>query len=114
MSVGRGLAPCLHRQRYFYFVAASTDETTEDTRFDEDEDETRSYDDSTHRHYDPVMETVAPGTKYLSSKSIPSARRRQHNRLAVSRTPFIQPVFGEHGKYEKKTPRLLQKFGPFC
>ena len=114
MSVGRGLAPRLHRQRYFYFVAASTDETTEDTRFDEDEDETRSYDDSTHRHYDPVMETVAPGTKYLSSKSIPSARRRQHNRLAVSRTPFIQPVFGEHGKYEKKTPRLLQKFGPFC
>ena len=80
--------------RYFLFVAANVDETTEDTRFDEDEDETRSYDDSTHRHYDPVMETVAPGTKYLSSKSIPSARRRQHNRLAVSRTPFIQPVFG--------------------
>ena len=78
-------------------MAANVDETTEDTRFDEDEDETRSYDDSAHRHYDPVMETVAPGTKYRSSKSIPSARRRQHNRLAVSRTPFIQPVFGEYG-----------------
>ena len=100
MSVGQGSHHALIAKRYFHFVAASVDETTEDTRIDEDQDETRSYDDTTHRHYDPAMEMVAPGTKYLSSKSIPSARRRQHNRLAVSRTPFIQPVFGKH-----KTPQ---------
>ena len=71
----------------------AADETVEDTRPDEDDDELlEAHDDKTHRNFDSWAQHVAPGTKFPSAKNVPSARRRQHHRLAVSRTPLIAPV----------------------
>lgn len=45
-----------------------------------------------HRHYDATAESVPPGATFASAKSVTGARRRRQARLAVSRTPFIEPI----------------------
>ena len=74
-------------------AGAAADETIEDTREDDDE-LLEAHDDKTHRNFDPWVQHIAPGTKFPSAKNVASARRRQHHRLAVSRTPLIAPVGG--------------------
>ena len=74
-------------------AGVAADETIEDTRPDEDEDELlEAHDDQTHRNFDSWVQHAAPGAKFPSAKNVASARRRQHHRLAVSRTPLVAPV----------------------
>ena len=48
-----------------------------------------------HRHYDSKAESSVPGSVYPSTASgVDSARRRRQARLAVSRTPTIEPIAG--------------------
>ena len=49
--------------------------------------------DDHHRHSDPIMEHVPPGTHYKSPfRHVPGCRRRKTARLGVSRIPFIEPI----------------------
>ena len=63
--------------------------TLEDTCADEDDAVPA---EPHHRHYDATAEDVPPGATFASAKSVTGARRRQQARLAVSRTPFIEPI----------------------
>jgi len=56
-----------------------------------------------HRHYDETAENVLAGTAFPSAQSVTGARRRQQARLAVSRTPFIEPLgMKREAFYEQK------------
>ncbi len=64
--------------------------TLEDTIDDEDD---ALPTDATHRHYDPFMEHVTPGTTFKSAfKNVPGCRRRKTTCLGVSRIPFLEPI----------------------
>jgi len=52
-----------------------------------------------HRHYDSFAEDVAPGTVFSVGCGIEGARRRQQTRLAVCRTPFIEPLADKRESY---------------
>ena len=94
-------------------AGVAADETIEDTRPDEDDDALlEAHDDKTHRNYDPWVQHVAPGTKLPSAKNVPSARRRQHHRLAVSRTPLIAPVGATRESHYES--RLILAFPWYC
>ena len=55
----------------------------EDTRFVETD----------HRHFDAFMEGEPPGKKYQARRSgVPSAKRRMHARLGVTRTWNMEPI----------------------
>ena len=100
------------RPRYLCFTGSCNDESIEDTRADEDEDGRLFQDDEKHRHYDPLMAGVAPGTKYPSAKNIPSARRRVQTRLGVTRSPFIEPIGATRENHYQC--RLLLGLAWFC
>ena len=92
-------------------AGVAADETIEDTRPDEDET-LEAHDDETHRNFDTWVQHVTPGTKFPSAKNVPSARRRQHHRLAVSRTPLIAPVGASRESHYES--RLILAFPWFC
>ena len=69
-------------------------------------------DDTSHVHHDPLMASVAAGTKYPSAKNIPSARRRQQTRLGVTRSPFIEPIGATRENHYQC--RLLLGLSWFC
>ena len=48
-----------------------------------------------HRHFDSKAESLVPRSVYPSTASgVDGARRRRQARLAVSRTPTIEPIAG--------------------
>ena len=106
---GRGVS---RRARYFCFIGSYDEESIEDTRADEEEDGRLVADDTSHVHHDPLMASVAAGTKYPSAKNIPSARRRQQTRLGVTRSPFIEPIGATRENHYQC--RLLLGLSWFC
>ena len=62
------------------------------TMEDDDEDDARHV-LRDHRHYDEFMENEPVGKRYLARMTgVPSARRRHHARLGVSRVAFLEPI----------------------
>ena len=62
------------------------------TMEDNDEDDARHV-LRDHRHYDEFMENEPVGKRYLARMTgVPSARRRHHARLGVSRVAFLEPI----------------------
>ena len=77
----------------YYCTAKSTalaEETNENTMADED----GFIDcDHSHRNYDLISESTAPGTKLPSDvKGLETLCRRSQSRLGVTRTPFLEPL----------------------
>ena len=75
--------------RYFLMAGeAQVSSTSEDTVVEEDFAQEVS-----HRNHDPWAENVQVGTHFLASqKHVPGCRRRQTNRMGVSRLPMIEPI----------------------
>ena len=76
---------------------ADTDETSAGTTADDDYDEEDADDvrfvESHHRHFDAFMEQEVPGKRYFSRiRGVPSAKRREHSKLAVSRYWQPEPI----------------------
>ena len=90
--------------RYFAWAGdgpAAHESTVDDTISDE---EFEAVPDKAHRHYDPAMERVAPGTRFSSTcKHIEGCRRRNNHCLGVNRTSLIEPIGGKRELfYEQK------------
>jgi hypothetical protein len=68
--------------------------------------------DTSHRHYDEIMEAVEAGSTFPSAKHVNGARRRKQGRLGIGRVPFIEP-FGEKREsfYEQ---RLILSLPWYC
>ena len=59
---------------------------------DDDEEDTR-FVETEHRHFDAFMEGEPPGKKYQArGTGVPSAKRRMHARLGVTRTCNLEPI----------------------
>eukprot|EP00973_Karenia_brevis_P094463 12422633-Karenia_brevis.AAC.1 len=84
--------------------------TIEDTCEDEDDNIEAN---KQHRHYDEFAEKQPPGKMFQSIiPGVTGARRRQSARLAVSRTPFIEPIgLKREAYYEQK---LLLGLSWYC
>ena len=104
--------------RYLFIIdRADADESgagaTTDEDFDEENaDETR-FVESTHRHFDAFMEQEPPGKRYLSRvRGLPSAKRREHSKLAVSRYWQPEPIGQTREAYYQQ--RLLLALPWYC
>ena len=65
--------------------------TLEDTL--DDDAEAAAPAEAGHRHFDVFADGVPAGVNFASRmKHLPGARRRQSDRLGVSRTPFLEPL----------------------
>ena len=76
---------------------ADSDETSAGTTADDDHDEEDGDDvrfvESTHRHFDAFMEEEPTGKRYFARiRGVPSAKRREHSKLAVSRYWQPEPI----------------------
>lgn len=98
--------------RYFAMTGdreAADGPTMENTAQEDDDQVAR---EPGHRHYDSFVEDVAPGTVFSVGCGIDGARRRQQTRLAVSRTPFIEPLADKRESYFEQ--KLLLGLPWFC
>jgi len=98
--------------RYFAMTGdgeAADGPTLENTAQEDDDQVTR---EPAHRHYDSFAEDVAPGTVFSVGCGIDGARRRQQTRLAVCRTPFIEPLADKRELYFEQ--KLLLGLPWFC
>ena len=89
---------------------ADTDETSAGTTADDDHNEEDADDarfvESHHRHFDLFMEQEPPGKRYFSRmRGVPSAKRREHSKLAVSRYWQPEPIGNTREAYYQQ--RLL-------
>ena len=84
--------------RYLIISDRDSDDTGAGTTADEDYDEEEDADDvrfveSHHRHFDAFMEQEPPGKRYFARiRGVPSAKRREHSKLAVSRYWQPEPI----------------------
>ena len=89
--------------RYFSTASgqARCEQTIEDTV--ENDDEAMEC-DIHHRHFDAFCEATLPGVKFPSRvKGMETLQRRRQSRLAVSRTPYLEPLGGKREDfYEQK------------
>ena len=66
--------------------------TIEDTRPEEDEENVRVV-DLNHRNYDTALDVAPVGKRYpVEFQGVQWAKRRQDNRLGVSRVAFLEPI----------------------
>lgn len=105
----------LRVEQFNRYFALTTDEkealTLEDTMADEDDEHIEPC--THHRHYDANAEAIAAGTIFPSTaKSLESARKRQHTRLGISRTPFIEPIGAARETFYES--RLLSVLPWYC
>ena len=98
--------------RYFALVGdrEAVDGPTIENTIQEDDDQVIR--EPAHRHYDSFAENVSPGTIFSVGCGIDGARRRQQTRLAVSRTPFIEPLADKRESYFEQ--KLLLGLPWFC
>ena len=84
--------------------------TLEDTIL---EDDNAVQVDRTQRHYDPLAENTLPGTTFPSiSPGVDGVRRRHQARLAVTRTPFMEPIGDKREPFYEM--RLILGLAWFC